>query len=33
MSVDRGIEFVPGSQADIESGHFYHVEAHCNGVT
>ena len=30
--VDVIMESVPGSQNDIDGGHFYHVEAHCNGV-
>ena len=30
--VDSIMEFVPGSQNHIAGGHFYHVEAHCNGV-
>ena len=30
--VDMEMESVPGSQNHIEGGHFYHVEAHCNGM-
>ena len=30
--VDMGMESVPGSDNHIDGGHFYHVEAHCNGV-
>ena len=30
--VDHIMESVPGSQNHITGGHFYHVEAHCNGV-
>ena len=30
--VDKDMESVPGSQNHINGGHFYHVEAHCNGV-
>ena len=26
------MESIPGSQNHIEGGHFYHVEAHCNGL-
>ena len=31
--VDISMESIPGSQNDIDGGHFYHVEAHCNGMT
>ena len=30
--VDSTMESVPGSQNGISGGHFYHVEAHCNGM-
>jgi hypothetical protein len=30
--VDMAMEFIPGSQNHIDGGHFYHVEAHCNGM-
>ena len=30
--VDHIMESIPGSRNDIDGGHFYHVEAHCNGV-
>ena len=30
--IDRSMESIPGSQDHIDSGHFYHVEAHCNGM-
>ena len=30
--VDKDMESVPGSDNHIDGGHFYHVEAHCNGV-
>ena len=30
--VDQIMESVPGSQIGTAGGHFYHVEAHCNGV-
>jgi hypothetical protein len=30
--VDMAMESIPGSQNHIDGGHFYHVEAHCNGV-
>ena len=30
--VDHIMESVPGSQNHILGGHFYHTEAHCNGV-
>jgi hypothetical protein len=30
--VDMAMESVPGSQNQVYSGHFWHVEAHCNGV-
>ncbi len=29
--VDIQMEYVPGSQTDVRGGHFYFVEAHCNG--
>ena len=31
--VDKDMESIPGSQNHIDGGHFYHVEAHCNGVS
>ena len=30
--VDMAMESIPGSQNDIPGGHFYFVEAHCNGL-
>ena len=30
--VDMDMESVPGSAYPREGGHFYHVEAHCNGM-
>ena len=33
VCVDVAMESVPGSSADIAGGHFYFVEAHCNGVS
>ncbi len=30
--VDRSMESIPGSQNHIDGGHFYHIEAHCNGM-
>ena len=30
--VDKDMESISGSQNDADGGHFYHVEAHCNGV-
>ena len=30
--VDRIMEAVPGSQDHAANGHFWHVEAHCNGM-
>ena len=30
--IDKVMESIPGSQNHIDGGHFYHVEAHCNGV-
>ena len=30
--VDKDLESIPGSQDGINGCHFYHVEAHCNGV-
>ena len=30
--VDMSMESIPGSQDHIDGGHFYHVEAHCNGM-
>ena len=32
VCVDSTMESVAGSQYDILGGHFYHVEAHCNGM-
>ena len=32
VCVDMSMESVPGSQNHIDGGHFYHVEAHCNGM-
>ena len=31
VCVDIAREYIPGSQNHIGGGHFYHVEAHCNG--
>ena len=31
--VDIAMRSIPGSQNHIAGGHFYHVEAHCNGVS
>jgi len=31
-SVDKGIEYIPGSHANLNGAQFYHVEAHCNGM-
>ena len=33
VCVDLAMESVPGSSAHIDGGHFYTVEAHCNGVS
>ena len=30
--VDLSMESIPGSENYINGGHFYHVEAHCNGM-
>ena len=30
--VDRSMESISGSKGHLENGHFYHVEAHCNGM-
>ena len=30
--VDSSMEAVPGSAGHTDGGHFYHVEAHCNGM-
>ena len=30
--VDVSMESIPGSQNHTDGGHFYHVEAHCNGM-
>ena len=30
--VDISMESIPGSQNHIDGGHFWHVEAHCNGM-
>ena len=30
--VDQDMESIPGSEIGIPGGHFWHVEAHCNGV-
>ena len=32
VCVDSAMDAVPGSQNHISSGHFYHVEGHCDGV-
>ena len=32
VCVDRNMESIPGSQNHIDGGHFFHVEAHCNGM-
>ena len=33
VCVDKDMESIPGSEAGINGGHFWHVEAHCNGVS
>ena len=30
--VDSNMESITGSQNHIDGGHFWHVEAHCNGM-
>jgi hypothetical protein len=30
--VDIAMESIPGSHNDVGGGHFWHVEAHCNGM-
>ncbi len=32
VCVDRNMESIPNSQDHADGGHFYHVEAHCNGM-
>ena len=32
VCVDSILESVPGSQYHLDGAHFYHVEAHCNGM-
>ena len=31
--VDRNKESISGTQSHIDGGHFWHVEAHCNGMS
>ena len=32
VCVDSNMESITGSQYHIDGGHFWHVEAHCNGM-